>query len=221
MEITSSEIQLNVNGRQVKAYFSAPKAGSKKSVLLLHAWWGLNSFFKQLSEKLAAQGYSVLAPDLRNGEIANTVDEAKALMEKEDNQFVGDVVMAAKDHLFGIAKSKMAVMGFSMGAAWALVASGFDPDKISAVVLFYGVYETDYTKVKAKFLGHFAEVDEWEPLDGVRKMESDMKNAGLDVTIHIYPNVAHWFMEDNKPEFNAETANLAWGRTLEFLNSAL
>jgi dienelactone hydrolase len=55
----------------------------------LHAWWGLKPFFKQTCNRIAEQGYTVLAPDLRNGQIAKTIDEAKALMEKSDGDFIG------------------------------------------------------------------------------------------------------------------------------------
>ena len=58
-------------------------------------------------------------------------------------------------------------------------------------------------------------------MDGVRAMEQDMKNAGLDVTLHIYPNVSHWFMESDRPEYDPAVAQLAWDRTFEFLHSSL
>jgi carboxymethylenebutenolidase len=58
-------------------------------------------------------------------------------------------------------------------------------------------------------------------MDGVRAMEQDMKNAGLDVTLHIYPNVGHWFVEEDRPEYDSESAKLAWERTFEFLRTSL
>ena len=71
-------------------------------------------------------------------------------------------------------------MGFSMGAAWSMMIAAEAGEKISAAVLFYGATDEDFGKVRAKILGHFAEVDEWEPMDGVRGMEEKMKAAGLD-----------------------------------------
>jgi carboxymethylenebutenolidase len=70
-------------------------------------------------------------------------------------------------------------------------------------------------------LGHFSDVDEWEPLKWVRKMEADMKSAGLKPTIHIYPGAAHWFVEEDRPEFDAKNASLAWSRTYRFLKKNL
>ena len=91
----------------------------------------------------------------------------------------------------------------------------------SAAVLFYGAGEADFSKVKAKVLGHFAEVDEWEPLEYVQGMEAGMKSAGLDVTLHTYPKVAHWFVEEDRPEYDSASAQLAWSRTYEFLRKNL
>ena len=45
--------------------------------------------------------------------------------------------------------------------------------------------------------------------------------AGRDVTIHVYPGVKHWFVEADRPEYNPEAAELAWRRTLDFLNQYL
>ena len=75
--------------------------------------------------------------------------------------------------------------------------------------------------MKAKVLGHFSETDEWEPIDGVQDDGTRYEAAGVDVTIHIYPGVAHWFMEEDRPEYNPESAQLAWQRTFEFLKQNL
>jgi len=220
MAIQKSEIELDVNGKPVNAYLAAPKDGGA-GVLVLHAWWGLKPFFKQLCDRLAEQGFVALAPDLREGQIAETIVAAKELMQKSDGEFVGDIVMAAKDHLLTLTKNKIGVMGFSMGAAWSLVVAAHDPDNIAATVLFYGAEGVDFGKVKSKVIGHFSESDEWEPIDGVRALEADMKAAQVDATLHFYPNVDHWFVESDRPEYDVSAASLAWERTFEFLKKNL
>jgi carboxymethylenebutenolidase len=221
MSIQKSEIKLDVNGQLVDAYLAAPQEGGP-GVLVLHAWWGLKPFFKQLCDRLAEEGFVALAPDLRNGEIAETIEAAKELLEKSDNQVIGDVVMAAKDYLLAQSTGeKIGVVGFSMGAAWALVVASYDPEKVAATVLFYGIGDADFSKVKSKIQGHFSDNDEWEPMDGVRWLEQSLKDAGVDSTLHIYPNVAHWFVEEDRPEYDAAASQLAWGRTVEFLNMSL
>ena len=133
---------------------------------------------------------------------------------------MGATVEAAVKHLKAQTGAPLGVVGFSMGSGWALAVAANEPD-VSAVVQFYGAGEADYGQVKAKILGHFAEVDEWEPMEYVRAMEDGMKAAGLDVTLHLYPNVAHWFVEEDRPEFDAAASALAWERTYEFLKQNL
>lgn len=220
MSIQKSEIQLKVNDKTAQIYLATPPNGGP-GILVLHAWWGLKPFFKQVCDKLAAQGFTALAPDLYQERIAKTIDEAKALMEQRDSEFMGDIVKAAKDYLASLRVDKpIGVLGFSMGAAWSLEVAANEPD-VSAAVLFYGAGDADFNHVKAKILGHFAEVDEWEPIEYVRKMEADMKAAGLEVTLHTYPKAAHWFVEEDRPEYDSASALLAWSRTYEFLRKNL
>jgi len=220
MSIQTSDIQLKVDGNIANAYLAMPENGGP-GILLLHAWWGLKPFFKQVCDQLAKQGFTVLAPDLYQGRIAKTIDEAKILREQCDNELIDNIVKVAKDHLVSLRTDQpIGVLGFSMGASWALTIAANEPD-VAAAVIFYGAGEADFKKVKAKILGHFAEVDEWEPIEYVRKMEADMKVAGLDVTLHVYPKAGHWFVEEDRPEYDSASAILAWSRTFEFLRKYL
>jgi carboxymethylenebutenolidase len=114
-------------------------------------------------------------------------------------------------------KEPLALIGFSMGADWSLKLASKFPEDIGKVVLFYGAGEADFGKVKAQILGHYSDTDEWEDINWVRSMEADMRAAGLDTTIHIYPSLPHWFFEQDRPEFRPQEAAIAWQRTLEFL----
>jgi carboxymethylenebutenolidase len=220
MSIQKSEIQLQVNDKTANAYLATPENGGP-GVLVLHAWWGLKPFFKKICDRLAEQGFTALAPDLYQGRLAKTVEEAKVLLDQRDSELMGDTVKAAKDYLVSLNKGKpIGVIGFSMGAGWTLIIAANEPD-IAAAVLFYGSEGVDFTPVQAKVLGHYAEVDEWEPLDGIHAMEKDMKAAGVDATLHFYPKVGHWFVEEDRPEYDPESAKLAWERTFEFLSASL
>jgi len=217
MSITKSEIQLNVNGKSVNAYLAD---GGGPGVLLLHAWWGLKPFFKTVCDRIAEQGFTVLAPDYYQGRVAKTIDEGRAMLENNNEELMGEAIKAAHDHLAALTKQPMGIVGFSMGAGWALPVAANESD-VAAVVQFYGANIVDFKNFKAKVLGHFSDVDEWEPLEWVNKMEAEMKSAGVDATIHIYPGAAHWFVEEDRPEYDAATAQLAWERTFAFLKKNL
>lgn len=220
MPVQKSELALDVTEKPAQAYLAAPENGGP-GVLVLHAWWGLNPAFKSLCDRLAEEGFTALAPDLFQGQVAETIEGAEALMKSSDDQLVGDTVIAAKEHLLTLTKGKIGLMGFSFGAAHALIEAARDPENIAATVLFYGVYEVDFGKIKSNVMGHFGERDEMEPLEGVKWMETAMQDAGVDMTVHIYPGVNHWFVETDRPEFDPAAADLAWERTVAFLKENL
>jgi len=218
--MSGQDITFAINGQSVAGYLAVPTQPDAPGVIVLHAWWGLNSVFKRLCDRLASEGFVAFAPDLYDGKVARTIDEAKQLMSEGKVERKQAIVAASPDFMRGrpeVRREGLSLIGFSMGAAWALDLASERPEEIHKAVLFYGVGDADFSKIKADILGHFSDVDEWEPLDGVRAMEAEMRTAGLDPTFHIYPNMKHWFFEEDRPEYDPQAAELAWTRTLEFL----
>jgi carboxymethylenebutenolidase len=212
---------LPLNGATTQAYLAAPEAGGP-GVLVLHAWWGLTPVFKRLCHRLAAEGFVALAPDLHCGKTANTIEEAEALMNQRDSARMQEAVVAAAKVLREKTGKPIGVIGFSMGAAWAItLATDVAPEDVQACVLIYGNGEGEFSRSRASFLGHFAVNDEWEPDEYVRMTEAALRQAGRPVTFYHYDGVSHWFCEDDKPQYNAEAAALVWDRTIAFLRSAL
>ena len=218
--MSGQKITFDVNGQAASGYVAIPAESNAPGVLVLHAWWGLNPFFETLCNRLASEGFVAFAPDLNSGKIGKTVDEAKQIMSESDSDRKQEVAAASVAYLRSrpeIRKGPLAMIGFSMGAAWALELASKFPEEVGKMVLFYGVNNPDFSKIKAEIIGHFSDVDEWEPLDGIQAMESDMHAAGLNPTFHIYPGKSHWFFENDRPEYDPEAAEMAWKRTLEFL----
>ena len=218
--MNGEDITFEVAGKSANGYLALPSQANAPGVIVLHAWWGLNEFFKRLCDRLAAEGFVAFAPDLNEGKVAQTIDEAKQIMSKSDSERKQAIVATLPDFLRSrpeVRKDAFALIGFSMGAAWSLVLASERPEDIRKVVLFYGSEGADFAKIKAEILGHYSDADEWEPMDGIHAMEADMRTAGLKPTFHIYPQLAHWFFEEDRPEFDPQAAELAWRRTLEFL----
>ncbi len=208
-----------------QAYVAVPASGRGPGVLVLHAWWGLNDFFKELCDRLAGEGFVALAPDLNNGQIATTIDEAEALMKTRNRplmQAMAEGGLARLQAHPAVDGTQVGVIGFSLGASWAIALSGEFPEAFAAVVDFYGTGETDFARARAAYLCHFADPDEWEPLEDVRAMEAAMQAAGREVTLHLYPGAGHWFFEGDRPDaYRPAEAEQAWTRTVEFLRRYL
>ncbi len=228
MTVKSRMVEFRAEGGRGKGYLASPEKPRGK-VLVLHAWWGLNDFFKGFCNRLASQGFLALAPDLHDGALAKSVAEAKELRRSFESKVAEErikrIVLGAADYLQSapaVSGRKICVVGFSMGAAWSLLLSTLKPQIIGAVVVFYGTYPIDFSKAEASYLGHFVPDDEWEPLGDVHALEEKMRGAGRECTFHFYPGTKHWFFEENRPlEYNRDAADLAWKRTLEFLDSKL
>lgn len=219
--MTGQEISFTVNGSAVSAYWSLAASPDAPGVLVLHAWWGLNSFFKRYCDRLAEAGFSVFAPSLFEGKTAATIPEAEALVQEFErgkmDQVEATALAALTELRRRVPNGKLGVIGFSFGAAWACALSVMRPDEIGKVTLVYGLYDPGLNKVKADFLGHFAENDKYaEPIEYVQQGEAHIKEAGKQVTFHVYPGTEHWFMEDDRPEYDASAAKLAWDRTVAF-----
>ena len=222
MSIQKSEINLDVNGKSANAYLTSLSNGGP-GILFLPAWWGLKPFFKQVCDQLAEAGYTVLALDYYHGRVGTTIEEAQTLQQEVEGDFdaMKATVKAAKDHLVSLRPGKpIGIVSYSMGTDWAVITAASETD-VAATVLFYGGWSTDFSRMKSKVLGHYADTDEWVSVDQVKEMEQNMMAAGVDVEIHFYPGTAHWFMETDRPEYDPESANLAWDRTLAFLDTSL
>ena len=202
-------------------YLARPKSTPRGGILVLHAWWGLNDVFKDFCNRLAKEGYLVLAPDLYGGEIATTPADAERLRKQKikrnpTHKQIFDALKQLKTEANG---APIGLIGFSLGAWLGLWLVDEKPKDIAATVLFYGARGGEYTKTKSAFLGHFAETDEFVADSGRKKLEKTLNASGKDVAFHVYPKTRHWFFEDDRPEFQAEAAELAWQRTIEFLKT--
>ena len=206
---------------QPDGYLAIPATGEGSAVLVLHAWWGLNDTMRAVCMRLAESGFVAFAPDLYQGKVADTIAGAETLSDALDAKQAKATIAEATKFLgerAGQGDRGVAVIGFSLGAYYALDASVADPEHIRAVVSYYGTRPGDYSSSRAAYLGHFAEADEFEPQADVNELEAALRRAGRPVTFHRYPGTGHWFCEpDREQAFNQAAASLAWERTLAFL----
>ncbi len=222
MSLQKSEIKLEANGKPLKAYLVSPSRAGP-GVLVLPSWFGLKPYFKQVCDRLAEQGYTALGLDYYDGRIGNTIEEAQVLQEEVESDLdaMGAMVKTAKDHLAALRRDEsVAIVGFSMGTDWAVITAANQPD-VAAIVLFYGGWIGDFSNMKSRVLGHYAETDEYQSPQRTNGMVDNLNAASVDVTIYNYPGTAHWFMEEDRPEYNPSAASLAWERTLGFLKQSL
>lgn len=192
-------------------------------VVVLHPWWGLNDDVLAYSDRLGEAGFAVVAPDLFGGQAATTVEDAERLAGAADEAAIDAIVVATVDRLAERLgpMSKLAALGFSFGAHWAMWSPA-ERDQVVATVLYYGTTGGPVlTAASVPVLGHFAEDDPYEPAEGVAGFEEALRSAGRDVVFDRYPGAGHWFAEPSRDAYRPEAADLAFERTVEFLRRQL
>jgi carboxymethylenebutenolidase len=212
---------------QPQGFLAVPPTGKGPGVLVLHAWWGLNDTIKTLCTRLAEAGFVAFAPDLYHGKVADTIADAETLSKALDanyHQARAEVAEATRflNEQVGSADRGLAVIGFSLGASYALDISNTAPESIRSVVVFYGTWVEDLSHSRAAYLGHFAENDPFEPQSGVDKLAGYIRRLDRPVTFYRYSGTGHWFFEPDRTDaYNREAATIAWERTLTFLRKSL
>jgi len=208
---------------QPEGSLALPPSGKGSPVLVLHAWWGMNDTLKAFCTRLAKSGFVAFAPDLYHGRVADTITGAEALANALDARAPQARTEIAAASMFlteraGQTGHGFAVIGFSLGAYYALDLAATHPEHIRSVILFYGTGGGDFSNSRAAYLGHFAEKDEYEPRSNVDALEEALRRAGRPVKFHRYSGTGHWFFEpDRLQAYNQAAARLAWERTLAFL----
>jgi carboxymethylenebutenolidase len=189
--------------------------------LLLHPWWGLNQTIRDLADRLAGDGFTVMAPDMFQGKVLTTPDEALAnvrSLTEADGERIRAGVLASLDHLLAHPDARgdrAGIIGLSFGAMEGTEVAAARPDVGALVTYYSGIFEAPDG---IAYLGHFAEDDEFDDSAQVPEFE---KTLGEGSAAHVYPGTKHWFIEGDRPEFDADAAELAYARTVAFLREQL
>jgi carboxymethylenebutenolidase len=202
----------------VRASIRVPD-GARAGVVVLHPWWGLNDDVIAYADRLAAAGYAIVAPDMFGGQIATEIEDADRLSGTMDEETGKTITLAAVDRLAERLPpgAPLAALGFSFGAAWAIWAP-IERGRVVATVVYYGTWTgTVLGKAHVPVLGHFAEDDPYETAETVAEFEQGLRDAGREATIHRYPGAGHWFAEPSRDAYRPEAAELAFERTIAFL----
>lgn len=208
------------------AYLAIPANPPGPPVLALHAWWGLNGMFRDLVDRLAGDGFTVLAPDLFDGRVLTTIEEAESYAQNElDEEANAERLLgragAGLNHLLQLPESRgdrAAVLGISFGGVYARWLAKARPE-IAGLVTYYGGGwdpEVPHRDTPAAWLSHWAESDEFEEAPAEPPEAANPQTAS-----HTYPDTKHWFAEADRPEFVEAASELAYRRTVDFLRSVL
>lgn len=211
----------------VTGYLVKPKDFPKApGVIVIHENRGLNPHIKDVARRLGADGFLALAPDylsLKGGTPADP-DKARDLigeLKPDETLAISRAAVAVlATHANG--NGKVGVVGFCWGGGQVNELAVAEPT-LGAGVAYYGRQPNaeEVPAIKAPLLLHYAGIDE-NTNAGIPAFEKALKEAGKTYELYMYEGANHAFNNDtNAARYNKEAADLAWGRTLEFLRKKL
>lgn len=223
--ITSGYISIIADDHQLPAFWAHPQMGAEfPALVLIHESWGLTQHVRSCVRRLAETGFYVIAPDLYDGQIATTPEQAAALAAKLGEAGVPRVgaalgVLEHHNHSNG----KVGLVGWQMGGEIALHMTIYRPD-IKAAVIFYARPDQYLTMLPAEetpMLCLYGDSDPDIPSDTLDRMRDTLAASPGKGELVIYPQTSTGFFNETLPEYNAAYASDAWNRMVEFLVARL
>ena len=228
----SETVEFKSNGNMASGYLVKPAAGAGPGVLVIQEWWGLDSGIKEWTDRLGVAGFVALAPDLYHGALAahDEMDKAAQLMQSLPPDRAARDMSGAVDFLSthpAVTGTGIGVVGFCMGGMLAFLIAANRPDKVKALVPFYGFpqgqTEPDWSTLAAKVRGHMAEKDHFFSPAAAHALEAKLKAMGKDVTLTVHPGTGHAFMGPHNAlgTLNATLQAEIWPGVIAFLKDTL
>jgi len=244
MDITTEKISIPVAGDSMGGYLARPTSGGPHPAVIVYMEiFGVNAHIRDVTERVAREGYVALAPDYfhRTGPgVEFAYDEqgmgkGMALM----SQLVADEMIADANATLQVLRSrddvigdKIGCMGFCIGGHMTyLTACETD---VACAASFYGggiaapegpggapstIGRT--AKIRGKILCLFGEQDGFIPLDQVEAIQTALADAGVDHETVVYPGADHGFFCDARDGYQKDAATDAWRRVKEMFHTEL
>jgi carboxymethylenebutenolidase len=222
------QVEFKANGSTASGYLAVPDSGTGPGVVVLQEWWGLDDHIRSVCDRLAADGFVALAPDLYHGETTQEPDEAQQKMMAlsmavAETEMSGAVEFLAAHE--GVTGEGIGSIGFCLGGGLAVWAASINP-RIRAVVSFYYVMphgKPDFSRIEAPVLGHFGTADDFIDVETAEALLTELREAGVKAEFVFYEGAGHAFFNDTNRlgTYDPDAASRAWQRSTEFLGETL
>jgi carboxymethylenebutenolidase len=207
----------------LEGYLAKPKSGGKApTIIVIHENRGLNPHIKDVTRRMAVEGFLALGLDYLSPLGGTPSDEDKARemigqLKKADVVASGRAAIAyLRTHPDG--NGKAGAMGFCWGGGAVNDLAVAEPD-LAAGVAYYGRQPdvADVPKIRAPLMLHYGGLDE-RINAGIPAFETALKQAGKTYEIYVYEGANHAFNNDtNAARYDEDAADQAWARTVAFL----
>lgn len=209
------------------------RSGKAGVVLVVHEVFGLTDWIRGVADRLAAEGFIAVTPDLISGlgpggggtdSVASRDDVVKLVRQLTPEESAARIAaVRAWAATVPSANGKLATLGFCWGGGRSFACAAASPPPQAAVV-FYGASpdSAQLLAVRAPVLGHYGGDDAriTASVDGTR---ATLAKLGRTYETHVYAGAGHGFLrqQDARDGANLKASQAAWARTLEFLRRSL
>jgi len=219
----------SADGTVLKAYLAQPGgAGNHPGIILVHEWWGLSADIAAMADRLAQEGFAVLAVDAFRGKLAQTQQEAGALAGGTPPAQMAADLDAALTWLAkqpGIDTARLGAAGFCFGGAQAM-RLGTRQSSLKAVVTLYGTgliqKEADLLELgkSGAVLGIFGDQDGSIPPAQRQAFREALSARNARYAESVYTGVGHAFVK-NETVDQPGPARQAWHQAIAFFKDEL
>ena len=224
---TQGLMRVTIGDRVFDCHISKPAGtGTLPGLVLIHDRMGLDVDTKRFADRLSAEGFYVIAPDLYKGKVALDADKGRELAtvldENEAVLAIGEIAAYLK-FLPDVGDHRVGVIGADMGGRLALLAAARSTD-ISAAVTIYGKPITDVDslrRINVPIMGVFGALDDQIPAAEVTAFKEALDKAGRTSIVKSYPDAGHGFLKKGSETFKQDAADAAWPTIIAFLKEAL
>ncbi len=231
--MTGKKVEIKTQDGVADSHFFLPEGtGKHPAVLFYMDGLGIRQALFDMAERLAANGYAVLLPNMyyRHGPSApiDMMKDRERMMEMVQS-VTNRGTMQDTEHFLafldsqpGVAGPKIGTVGYCMGGALSLTAAG-TYGRVAAAASFHGArLATDAPdsphllagKMHGEIYVGVSEIDPWLAPGETDKLEAALKAAGTNATVEIYPGVQHGFAVPGLPIYDREASERHWDRLL-------
>jgi carboxymethylenebutenolidase len=226
--VQTGTISYGTNGGTVDGYLArAADTQPHPGVILIQEWWGIEPHIKDMAERLARQGYVVLAPDLYHGKVAREPNEAMKQMMALNKDAAVNEIRKGIDYLQSrsdVQPKQLGVVGFCMGGFLTWKVAEAENGELAAIAPFYaGAFNPspqDIAKVTAPALIVWGDEDGGIPADQRQHITTLLQQAHKTHKILVY-HAGHAFMNDQHASHNKHAAEQAWDELLAWFKQYL
>ncbi len=231
MEINTSTIQLDSPDGKMDAYVGCPKEGGPyPGIVVLMEAFGVNSHIKDVTDRIAREGYVAITPDLfyREPERITVpyeeIQKAVGFMNRLQDLKVMEDVGVAISYLKSQSSPTIGVTGFCMGGRFTYLAAAHHNKDLKAAVSFYGGSIPSGSPSPLERSGEiacpiqlfFGEKDHLIPADVRAKIKKALTDGGKQFSMDVYPEAGHSFFCDDRNSYQANATKDAWEKTKAF-----